>query len=80
MAAERLRLRSEDVTLIVHGVARMTIKAKTNLLRVRVKTNEDKERAHELLCYGLDEIAKMHKVINLSNCRDSSQKSNLRSW
>ncbi len=64
-AAERLRLRSEDVTLIVHGVAGMTIKVKTKryLLRVRVKADEDKERAHELLCYGLDEIAKVHKVI-----------------
>lgn len=54
MAAERLRLRSEDVTLIAHGVARMTLKAKTMqyLLTVRVKTNEGKERVHELLCYG----------------------------
>jgi hypothetical protein len=64
-AAERLRLRSEDVTLIVHGVAGMAIKVKTKgyRLRVRIKTDEDKERAHELLCYGLDEIAKVHKVI-----------------
>lgn len=51
--------------LIVHGVAGMTMKVKTKryLLRVRVKTDEDKERAHELLCYGLDEIAIVHKVI-----------------
>ncbi len=63
-AAERLRLRSKAVTLIVHGVAGMTIKVKTKryLLRVRVKADEDKEKAHELLCYGLDEIAKVHKV------------------
>ncbi len=63
-AAERLRLR-KDVTLIVRGVAGMTIKVKTKryLLRVRVKVDKGKEKAHKFLCYGLDEIAKVHKVI-----------------
>ena len=63
--AHRLRLRSEEVTLIVHGVGGMTIKVNTEryLLRVRVKTPKGAEKAHELICYGLDEIAKVHKVV-----------------
>lgn len=43
----------------------MTIKVKTQryLLKVRVKTPEGTARVHELVCYGLDEIAKVHQVI-----------------
>lgn len=64
-AAERLRLRSEKITLVVYGVGGMTIKVKTRryLLKVRVKTPKGTERAHELVCYGLDEIAEVHQAI-----------------
>ncbi|XP_029944300.1 uncharacterized protein LOC115386217 [Salarias fasciatus] len=64
-AAKRLRLRSEKITLVVHGVGGMTMKVNTQryLLKVRVKTPKDTERAHEMVCYGLDEIARVHQVI-----------------
>nr|XP_043874409.1 uncharacterized protein LOC122764147 isoform X1 [Solea senegalensis] len=64
-AAERLRLRSEKITLVVHGVGGMTMKVNTRryLLKVRVKTPKGTERAHEMVCYGLDEIARVHQVI-----------------
>ena len=64
-AARRLNLRSEKITLVVHGVGRMAMKVKTKryLLRVRVKTPTGTERAHELVCYGLDEIAQVHRAI-----------------
>lgn len=64
-AAERLRLRSDKITLVVYGVGGMTIKVKTRryLLKVRVKTPKGTERAHELVCCGLDEIAEVHQVI-----------------
>ena len=43
----------------------MTMKVNTEryVLKVRVKTPKGTERAHELVCYGLDEIAKVQKVI-----------------
>lgn len=64
-AAERLRLRHEKITLVVHGVGGMTMKVNTlrYLLKVRVKTPKGTERAHEMVCYGLDEIARVHQVI-----------------
>ena len=62
-AAHRLRLRSEEVTLIVHGVGGMTIKVNTERYLLRVKTPKGAEKAHELIYYGLDEIAKVHKVV-----------------
>ena len=33
------------------------------LLKIRVRTPRGTERAHELVCYGLDEIAKVHKEV-----------------
>ncbi|KAI3354310.1 hypothetical protein L3Q82_018497 [Scortum barcoo] len=64
-AARRLNLCSEKITLVVHGVGGMAMKVKTKryFLRVRVKTPTGTERAHELVCYGLDEIAKVHRAI-----------------
>lgn len=64
-AAERLGLRSEEITLVVHGVGGMTMKVNTKryLLKVRVKTPRGTERAHQLVCYGLKEIAKVHQAI-----------------
>ncbi|XP_031434591.1 uncharacterized protein LOC116223147 [Clupea harengus] len=64
-AAKRLNLRSEKITLIVHGVGGMATKVATRryLLRVRIKTSKGTERAHELICYGLKEIAKVHRAV-----------------
>ncbi|XP_061896161.1 uncharacterized protein LOC133645296 [Entelurus aequoreus] len=63
-AAERLGLRSEDIALVVHGVGGMTMKVRTKryLLKVRVKTPKGTERAHQLVCYGLEQIAKVHQA------------------
>lgn len=33
------------------------------ILKVRVKTRRGTEKAHELTCYGLDELAKVHRVV-----------------
>ena len=41
----------------------MKVRTRRYLLRVRVKTPIGTERAHELICYGLNEIANIHKVI-----------------
>ena len=64
-AADRLKLRSEKITLVVHGVGGMTTKVATRryLLRIRVKTPKGTVKAHELVCYGLNEIAKVHRVV-----------------
>ncbi|XP_048836046.1 uncharacterized protein LOC125711305 [Brienomyrus brachyistius] len=64
-AAERLGLRSEEITLVIHGVGGMTMRVNTRryLLKVRVKTPKGTERAHQLVCYGLDEIAKVYQTI-----------------
>lgn len=50
-AANRLNLRSERITLVVHGVGGMTTKVDTRryLLRVRVRTPKGTVRAHELI-------------------------------
>ncbi|GAA6075584.1 uncharacterized protein LOC115149571 [Tachysurus ichikawai] len=64
-AARRLNLQNENITLVVHGVGGMAMKNKTRryLLKVRVKTSRGTEKAHELVCYGLNEIANIHRVI-----------------
>ena len=64
-AAERLSLRSERITLVVHGVGGMKMQVNTRryLLKVRVKSPKGTERAHQLVCYGLDEIAKVQQAI-----------------
>ncbi|KAJ8372873.1 hypothetical protein AAFF_G00276120 [Aldrovandia affinis] len=55
VAASRLGLKSEKITLVVQGVGGMTVTANTKryLLKVRFRT-PDGERAHQLVCYGLD--------------------------
>ncbi|XP_078789161.1 uncharacterized protein LOC144984490 [Oryzias latipes] len=64
-AAERLKLQSEKVTLVVHGVGGMTMKVSTQryLLRVRIKAPKGTVASHELVCYGLEEIARVYDVI-----------------
>lgn len=78
-AAGRLKLRSEMITLVVHGVGGMAMKVKTKryLLKVRVKTPRGTERAHELISYGLDEIAKVHRVIKVHQLKKFFPDTNL---
>ncbi|KAJ8347172.1 hypothetical protein SKAU_G00285730 [Synaphobranchus kaupii] len=64
-AADRLRLKSEEITLVVNGVGGMTVTVDTKryLLKVKVTTPGGTKRAHELVCYGLEEIARVHQVV-----------------
>ena len=79
-AAERLRLRSEKMTLVVHGVGGMAMEVNTRryLLKVRVKTPKGTERAHEMVCYGLDEIARVHQVIEPEKLKEFFPEVNLK--
>lgn len=65
-AADRLRLRGEEINLVVHGVGKMAIHVRTKryLLRIRVRTPVGTERAHQLVCYGLEEIARVHMSVS----------------
>ena len=65
-AAGELDLRSEDVTLIVHGVGGMqvTVQTKRYLLKIRVTTPKGTLRAHQLVCYGLDSIAEVNRYVS----------------
>lgn len=65
-AASRLNLKSEDVSLIVHGVGGMRVQLKTKryLLRIQVKTPKGALRSHQLVCYGLDSIADVHRDVS----------------
>lgn len=64
--AKDLHLQSEPVTLVVHGVGGMTtsVKTKRYLLKLRVKTPEGMLKSHQLICYGLDHIAKVHNHVS----------------
>lgn len=58
-AADRLNLRSDEMTLIVHGVGGMKfhVQTKRYLLKIRVTTPKGSLQSHQLVCYGLDNIA-----------------------
>lgn len=75
-AADRLKLRGEKITLVVHGVGKMAIRVSTKryLLRIRVKTSRGTEKAHQLICYGLEEIAKVHGSVTPEQLRNSFQR------
>lgn len=64
-AANRLNLRGEKVTLVIHGVGGMKVRVKTMryLLKIRVKTHQGTLRSHQLACYGLESIAEIHKTV-----------------
>lgn len=65
-AADRLGLSGEEINLVVHGVGKMVIHVRTKryLLRIRVRTSAGTEKSHQLVCYGLEEIARMHKSVS----------------
>ncbi|KAI2651190.1 Ribosome-binding factor A [Labeo rohita] len=64
-AADRFSLRSEDITLVVHGVEGMKVFVKTilYLLRIRVQTPKGTFRSHQWICYGLDRTADIYKHV-----------------
>ncbi|XP_058503794.1 uncharacterized protein LOC131471311 [Solea solea] len=64
-AASKLNLRNEDVTLVVYGVGGMKVSVATKryLLRIRVSTPRGTLKSHQLICYGLDTIAEVHRHV-----------------
>nr|XP_054601662.1 uncharacterized protein LOC129164711 [Nothobranchius furzeri] len=64
-AARKLNLCSEEIALVVHGVGGMKIHVKTRcyLLKIRVMTQRGVIKSHQLVCYGLDDIATIHKHV-----------------
>ncbi|GAA6097417.1 uncharacterized protein LOC108181458 [Tachysurus ichikawai] len=78
-AADRLKLRSEKITLVVHGVGKMATRVRTKryLLRIRVKTPKGTEKAHQLVCYGLEEIAKVHRRVSPERLKEFFMEANL---
>ncbi|XP_049897103.1 uncharacterized protein LOC126388200 [Epinephelus moara] len=64
-AASKLNLKSEDVTLVVYGVGGMKVSVATKryLLKIRVNTPRGTLKSHQLICYGLDKIAEVHRHV-----------------
>lgn len=64
-AASRFNLRSEEITLIVHGVGGMKVRvgSRRYLLKIRVRTPKGTFKPHQLVCYELDSIADIHKHV-----------------
>lgn len=64
-AASRLNLRSEEITLVVHGVGGMKVYVETrrHLLKIQDDTSKGTLRSHQLVCYGLENIADVHKHV-----------------
>lgn len=64
-AASKLNLRSEDVTLVVHGIGGMKVSVETKryLLKICISTLRGTLKSHQLICYGLDRIAEVHKHV-----------------
>ncbi|KAK7918659.1 hypothetical protein WMY93_009943 [Mugilogobius chulae] len=64
-AASKLNLQSENVTLVVHGVGGMkaSVATKRYLLKIRVSTPRGTLKSHQLICYGLDRIAEVHRHV-----------------
>lgn len=64
-AAHKLNLRSEGITLVVHGVGGMKTEVVTKryLLKIRVRTSKDTFKSHQMVCYGLDSIADIQRHV-----------------
>ena len=58
-AAKKLNLRSEEITLVIHGIGGMKVFVETRryLLKIRVNTPKGTLKSQQLVCYGLDSIA-----------------------
>lgn len=64
-AAERLGLAGEPISLVVYGVGKMKIKVHTKryLVTIKVWTSRGTLRLHEMICYGMENIAKVGQVV-----------------
>lgn len=64
-AAKRLNLKSEDITLVVHGVGGMRVQVKTKryLLKIRVRADDGTFKPRLLICYGLNNIADVREHV-----------------
>lgn len=71
-AAGRLNLRSEDITLVVHGVGGMKafVKTKRYLLKIPVNTLRGTLRSHQLVRYGLDSIADIQRHVSAKKLQE----------
>lgn len=71
-AAGWLNLRSEDITLVVHGVGGMKVFVKTKryLLKIRINTPRGTLKSHQLVCYGLDSIADIHRHVSAKKLQE----------
>ena len=70
-AAERLKLNGESIKLIVQGVGGMEeiITTKKYTLRLRIKTPKGSIEEHKLICYGLDDVAKVNQAVTPQQLR-----------
>ncbi len=64
-AAERLGLTGEPITLVVYGVGTMKVKVDTKryLVTIKVWTSRGTLKFHEMICYGMEDIAKVDRVV-----------------
>lgn len=65
-AADRLGLHGETIKLVVHGIGGMKkiVLTKRYSLRLKVKTPKGKVAEHKILCYGLENIAKVTQAVS----------------
>ncbi|RXN11482.1 gag-pol fusion poly [Labeo rohita] len=61
-AVERL---GEPISLVVYGVSTMKVKVDTRryLMKIKVWTSRGTLRLHEMICYGMEGIARVDKVV-----------------
>ena len=71
-AAGWLNLRSEDIMLVVHGVGGMKVLVKTKryLQKSRINTPRGTLKSHQLICYGLDNIADIHRHVSAKELQE----------
>ncbi|KAL1247062.1 hypothetical protein QQF64_022438 [Cirrhinus molitorella] len=64
-AAERLGLIGEPISLVVYGVGTMKVKVDTRryLVKIKVWTSRGTLRLHKMICYGMEDIAKVDRVV-----------------
>ena len=64
-AAERLGLTGTPITLVVYGVGTMKVKVDTKryLVTIKVWTPRGTLRLHEMICYGMENIANVDRVV-----------------
>lgn len=66
-ASERLGLTGESISLVVYGAGTMMVKVETKryLMTIKVWTSRGTLKLHEMICYRLEDIAKVDQVVTL---------------